>query len=250
VLVCRPQLVDAKVIDRQGFLSALRADLPRAVRKLQEGAISTIDLGQATIGPGMAIFSRFARVIEPSGTSMTVHAALELIGQVQGEVLDEFVGDLDAWTRWAMIWYRDHGFDDGAYDDAEKLFKTTNSSLDGLEKAGIAVARSGKVRLRNRDELPDDWTPAEDTRVTVWEVTQHLVKRLTSTGGEQAAADLLRNSAKWADEARNLAYWLSLAVARSRPKEALDYDSLVTSWPELARIADRDSDAGAEALFE
>jgi putative DNA methylase len=239
VLVCRPQEPGAKVVDRQGFLAALRADLPRAIRKLQEGAISTIDLGQATIGPGMAIFSRFARVIEPSGEAMTVRGALELIGQVQGEVLDEFVGDLDGWTRWAMTWYRDHGFDDGPYDDAEKLFKTTNTSLDGLVRSGIAVSRGNKVRLRTRDELPGDWTPEGDERVTVWEVTQHLVKRLGSGGGEASAAELLRISGRWADEARNLAYWLSLAIARSRPKEALDYDALVTSWPELVRLADK-----------
>lgn len=240
VLVCRPQEEGARVVDRQGFLAALHGDLPRAIRKLQEGAISTIDLGQATIGPGMAIFSRFARVIEPTGEPMTVRSALALISQVQGEVLDEFVGDLDPWTRWAMYWYRDHGFDEGPFGDAENLFRTTNTSLDGLERAGIVRQRPGKVALVSRSELPRDWAPEEDRRVTVWEVTQHLVKRLTSIGGELAAAALLRRTRQWADEARNLAYWLSLAAARSRPKEALDYDALVTSWPELTRLADRE----------
>ncbi|MCA1672196.1 MAG: hypothetical protein LC799_08345, partial [Actinobacteria bacterium] len=236
VLVCRPQAVGARVVDRQGFIAALRADLPRAIRKLQEGAISSIDLGQATVGPGMSIFSYFARVVEPTGTAMTVRSALELIGQVQGEVLDEFAGDVDRWSRWAMLWYRDHGFDNGSFDDAEKLFKTTNTSLDGLERAGIVQSRAGKVRLRNRDELPDDWSPAEDARPTVWEVTQHLARRLAS-GGERAAAPLLAQAQPWADEARNLAYWLSLAAVKSRPKDALDYDALVTSWPELTRLA-------------
>lgn len=241
VLVCRPQLQNARVVDRQGFIAALHAELPRAIRKLQEGAISSIDLGQATIGPGMAIFSRFSKVVEPTGNPMTVHAALDLIGQVQGEVLDEFVGDLDPWTRWAMIWYRDHGFEDGTYDDAEKLFKTTNTSLEGIDRAGIGRSRAGKVRLYTRDELPERWSPDDDNRVTVWEVTQHLVRRLTSAGGEQAAARLLGQTKRWADEARNLAYWLSLAAARARPKDALDYDALVTSWPELARLAERDN---------
>ncbi|MDQ3384710.1 MAG: DUF1156 domain-containing protein [Actinomycetota bacterium] len=238
VLVCRPQLQGARVVDRQGFLSALRAELPRAVRKLQEGAISTIDLGQATLGPGMAIFSRFGRVIEPSGQAMTVRSALSLISQVQGEVLDEFVGDLDRETRWAMAWYRDHGFDDGTFGDAETLFKTTNTSLDGLEVAGIVRSRAGKVALRSREQLPVAWTPAGDRLVTVWEVAQHLVRQLTSAG-EEAAADLLRQCGRWADEARSLAYWLSLtAVAKGRTAEVLDYDALVTSWPELARRAE------------
>ncbi len=240
VLVCRTQDPNAKVIDRQGFLSALRADLPRAIRKLQEGAISSIDLGQATIGPGMAIFSRFARVIEPSGEAMTVDDAIHLIGSVQGEVLNDFVGDLDGPTRWAMDWYRAHGFDFAPFDDAEKVFKTTNTSLDGLVKAGIIESRGGKVRLLAREELTANWSPDEDQDVTVWEVTQHLVRLLTVGGGEDAAAALLKRARRWSDEARNLAYWLSLNVARSRPKEALDYDALVTSWPEIARRAERE----------
>lgn len=240
VLVCRPQVAGAKVVDRQGFLSALRAELPRAVRLLQEGAISTVDLGQATLGPGMAIFSRFGRVIEPSGEAMTVRGALALISQVQGEVLDEFVGDLDRETRWAMAWYRDHGFDDGAFGHAETLFKTTNTSLEGLESAGVVRSRAGKVALLSRHQLPATWTPDGDRVVTVWEVAQHLVHRL-SVGGEAAAADLLRACRSRADEARSLVYWLSLtAAAKGRTAEVLDYDALVTSWPELARRADEE----------
>ena len=249
VLVCRPQEPGARVIDRQGFVAALRSDLPRAIRKLQEGAISAIDLGQATIGPGMAIFSRFARVIEPTGNAMTVSSALRLIMQVQSEVLEEFVGDLDSWTRWAMAWYRDHGFEEGPFDDAEKVFKTTNTSLDGLIKAGIGISRAGKVRLTRRDELPKDWSPDTDRRITVWEVTQHLVNRLATGGGEQAAAELLRLSGRFADDARSLAYWLSnMAATKSRAKDALDYDALVTSWPELVRLAEREEGEGQATL--
>ena len=241
VLVCRPQIQGAKTVDRQRFIGALHAQLPKAIRKLQEGAISSIDLGQATLGPGMAIYSGFAKVVEPTGEAMTVRSALELIGQVQGEVLDEFVGDLDRHTRWAMGWYRDHGFDEGTFDEAEKLSKTTNTSLDGLVASGIARARGGKVALLARDNLPGGWDPDDDRVVTVWEVTQHLVKRLTSEGGEQAAAQLLRQCRRWADEARNLAYWLSVTAAgQGRAKDAFDYDALVTSWPELARLAERD----------
>ncbi|MGH9066796.1 MAG: hypothetical protein ACRD0J_04790 [Acidimicrobiales bacterium] len=239
VLVCRPQVAGAKVTDRQGFLGALRAELPGAIAKLQASAISTIDLGQAVIGPGMAIYCRFARVIEPTGQAMTVGAALDLIGQVQGEVLDDFVGDADPWTRWAMAWYRAHGFEKGSYDDAEKLFKTTNTSLDGLERDGIVAAGGGKVRLLGRSELPADWSPESDDRVSVWEVTQQLVHRLTAGGGERAAADLLARCRSWAPEARSLAYWLSAVAARRQPKDALAYDALVTSWPELGRLADR-----------
>ncbi len=249
VLVCRPQVAGARVVDTQGFLGALRAELPRAVRKLQEGAISTIDLGQATLGPGMAIFSRFSRVIEPSGEAMKVRSALGLIGQVRGEVLDEFVGDVDRETRWAMGWYQTHGLADGPFDDAEKGFKTTNTSLDGLKRADIARSRDGKVALKSRDELSATWSPAEDRHLTVWEVTQHLTKRL-KTGGIQPAAELLREARAKADEARSLAYWLSLtAAARGWTDEVSDYDALVTEWPELARIAERQPEATEESLL-
>ncbi len=239
VLVCRPQEARAKPTDRQGFVAALHAELPRAIRKLQEGDISTVDLGPAAIGPGMAVFSRFSRVIEPSGGSMTVGAALSLISQVSAEVLDEFVGDLDKETRWAMTWFKDHGFEPGTFDDAEKLFKRTDTSLEALTRAGIATGAKGKVVLTLRDRLPDHWDPDTDRHLTVWEVTQHLVKRLTSAGGEQAAADLLRKCRRWGDAARDLAQWLAAASLNSRPAEALDLDALVTSWSELVRLAER-----------
>ncbi len=109
--------------------------------------------------------SRFSRVIEPSGRSMNVSAALTLISRVTGEVLDEFVGDLDGETRWAMGWFKDRGFEAGAYDDAAKLFTATNTSLEGVERAGVATGAKGKVRLVRRDELPGEWDPATDGRL-------------------------------------------------------------------------------------
>ena len=238
VLVCRPQEAAAKATDRQGFLAALHAELPKAIRKLQEGDISTIDLGPAAIGPGMEVFSRYSKVIDTTGKAMTVGASLGLISQVTGEVLDEFVGDLDNETRWAMGWFRDHGFEPGSFDDAEKQSKATNTSLEGLVKAGVAVGSKGKVRLIPRAELPRSWSPETDSYVTVWEVAQYLVKRLTEDG-EEAASSLLRGCRRWAEAARDLAQWLAATALASRPSEALDYDALVTSWSELQRRADR-----------
>ncbi|MGH9125228.1 MAG: hypothetical protein ACRDZ8_10950 [Acidimicrobiales bacterium] len=111
--------------------------------------------------------------------------------------------------------------------------------MESLERAGVARARAGKVMLVPRDAMPSDWSPAADRHVTVWEVTQHLVKRLTTGGGEQAAGELRRECRRWADDARNLAYWLAQASASRRPAEALDYESLVTSWTQLAKVAER-----------
>jgi putative DNA methylase len=236
LLVCRPQEHGARPTDRQGFLAALHAELPKAIRRMQEADISTIDLGPAAIGPGMEVFSRFSKVIEPSGKAMNVGQALRVISQVTGEVLDEFVGDLDPETRWAMGWFRDHGFQVGPFDDAEKLFKATATSLDGVQRAGVARGAEGKVRLIPRTDLPDDWDPATDRRPTVWEVTLHLVKRL-NTDGTDSAAELLGRCGRWAHQARDLAQWLAAAALTTRPAEAIPFDDLVTNWTELQRRA-------------
>ncbi len=234
VLVCRPKEAGAEVVDRQRFVSALRAELPHKIRDVQAAAISTIDLGQAALGAGMQVFSSFDRVLDTDGSTMTVGTALRLIAEVQGEILDEFVGDLDRDTRWAMLWYREHAFTEQRTDDAEKLCRTTNTSIESLQQAGIIRARGGKVSLVLRDEL--DATPT-----TAWELTQHLVRALTSEGGggEVEAAALLRANREAprpvaTDDVRDLAYWLSArAVSRGDASEALAYDALTTSWREI-----------------
>src|SRR5262249_23983891 len=155
--------------------------------------------GQAAIGPGMAIFSRFAYVVDPAtGSRMTVHRALELINQVRAEVLDDFAGTLSPETRWAMTWFRDHGFDEAEYGDAEKLFTQMNTSLDQLKAAGVVDSGRGRVRLVMRDELPISWAPENDGRRPEWETLLHLVKR-HEEGGEQAAGALLRRVQEDAD---------------------------------------------------
>ncbi len=236
LLVCRPREATAKPTDRQGFVAALHAALPRAIRQMQQADISTIDLGPAAIGPGMEVFSRYSRVIEPSGESMTVGQALRLISQVTGEVLDEFVGSLDNETRWAMTWFKEHGFQPGRFGQAETLFTGANTSLDGVQRAGVARGAEGSVWLIPRTDLAPGWSPQHDRRVTVWEVAQHLVKRLDEEG-EDAAAELLSHCGRWADQARDLVQWLAATALASRPSEALPLDALVTVWSDLQKKA-------------
>ncbi|MGH8904414.1 MAG: DUF1156 domain-containing protein, partial [Egibacteraceae bacterium] len=204
VLVCRPQLNTAGMTDRRGFLAELEAELPDALRKLQQGSIAPVDLAQAAIGPGMAVFSRYAKVVEPDGEPMRVRTALGLINQVLGEVLTEQEGEFDPDTRWAIRWFEQRGFDEGPYGEAEVLAIAMVTSVGGLKEAGILAARAGNVRLLSREELAASWNPSTDSRVPVWEVTQHLVKRLDE-GGETAAADLLRQVGGVGEAARDLA---------------------------------------------
>jgi len=237
VLACRPRLETAGVTDRQGFLRELRAKLPGDLRTLQQGYVAPVDLAQAAIGPGMSVFSAFARVVEPTGEAMSVRTALGLINQVLGEVLSEQEDEFDADTRWAIRWFEQFGMDHGEYGTAEVLATAMNTSIRGLEQAGLLSARAGKVGLLGRDELPSGWDPAADRRTPVWEVCQHLMKRL-SEGGDVAAADLLRQVGGLGDAARDLAYRLYAVCERKGwSTEGQAYNALVTAWPELARLA-------------
>lgn len=168
---------------------------------------------------------------------MTVRSALIMINQVLDEVLAEQEGEFDSDTRFAIKWFEQYGFDEGGYDPAEGLARATNVSVKGLEDAGILRARGGRVRLLQVSELPSSWDPASDRRISAWEVTQHLVKALDEAG-EAGAADLLRRLGGLGDVARDLAYRLYVICdRRGWAEDALGYNALITSWPEIARRA-------------
>ena len=237
VLACRPRPETAQTVDRRTFVAALKAELPGALREMQQGAVAPVDLAQSAIGPGMAVFSRYATVLEADGTAMTVRAALAQINKVLDEVLAEQEGEFDAETRWAIKWFEQHGFDEGQFGTADVLARATNTAVAALQEAGVVRSARGTVSLLTREEMPDAWDPGRDSRVPVWEVTQHLIKRLES-GGEQAAADLLRQVGAAGEVARDLAYRLySICERRKWAKQAMAFNALVTSWPEIQRLA-------------
>lgn len=243
VLVCRPRPTDAGVASRRDFLAALKRELPEALRNLQKGNIAPVDLAQAAIGPGMAVFSRYARVLETDGSPMSVRTALSLINQSLDEVLAEQEGEFDADTRWALAWFDQYGFTEGAYGQAETLSTAKNTSVSGMVEAGILAAKAGKVRLLKKEELPADWDPANDDRLTVWEATHHLIRSLDS--GEQAAAGLLKKLGAVAEVARDLSYRLYTVCERRKwSQDAIGYNALVLAWPDLKRLADEQKTAG------
>ncbi len=237
VLVCRPRPDAAPLATRREFLTALVSELPEALRLLREGGIAPVDMAQAAIGPGMAVFSRYARVMEASGETMRVRTALELINETLDEVAEGIDADFDYDTRWATSWFAEYGFEEGEFGRAELLSKSRNTSVAGLAEAGIVASGAGKVRLLGRDELDPDWDPATDRRFTVWEVAHHLIHRIHEQG-EQEAAALLHAVGGHGESAKELAYRLYLICERKGwATEALDYNSLVTSWPELTKLA-------------
>jgi len=250
VLACVPRTKDASLATRREFITALKQELVEALRLLQSGNIAPVDLAQAAIGPGMAIFSRYAKVVESDGSPMTVRTALTLINQVLDEVLAEQEGEFDSDTRWAVAWFEQFGMDEGPYGVAETLSKAKNTSVQGLVEAGVVASQGGKVKLLGREELPDDWPacraktrgagrdPATDARLTEWEAVQHLIRALDRQG-ETGAADLLRKlGSDYGERARDLAYRLyAICERKGWSGEALAYNSLVIAWPEISKLA-------------
>jgi putative DNA methylase len=236
-LVCHPRPDDAPLATRKELVGALKAELPDALRKLQSGNIAPVDLAQSAIGPGMGVFSRYSKVVEADGSAMSVRTALGLINQVLDETLSEQEGDFDGDTRWALAWFEESGMNPGPYGKAETLSKAKNTSISGLVQAGFLESKGGKVRLLDRGELSDAWDPAADARLTVWEVTQHLILAL-DTGGEPKASELLRRVGGLGETAKELAYRLYVICERKKwASEALAYNALVVAWPEISRLA-------------
>jgi putative DNA methylase len=238
VLVCRKRSADAPSVTRGDFLQALRSELPAALHTLQEAAIAPVDMAQASIGPGMAVFSRYKEVLEADDTRMSVREALRIINAELDEYLARQEGDYDSWTRFAVTWFQQHQFGTGRYGEAETLAKARDVAVQGVVEAGILEARAGNVRLLKREELPDGYEPFRDNRQTVWEGCQHLIKRLEREG-EEGAARLAKQLGYQADMARDLAYRLYQLCERNKwAEEARAYNGLIESWREIIKIRD------------
>ena len=252
VLVCRKRYDDAPLATRRQFIDTLKAELPTALAHLQSGGIAPVDLAQAAIGPGMAVYTCYAKVVDATGEAVTVREALTLINQTLDECLSAQEGDFDADTRWALAWFEQHGFEDGDYGDAETLSKAKNTSIASLQAIGILHCKAGKVRLLIPLALRQDWDPRSAGRVSAWLTLHHLI-RVHDAGGEAAAAALVGNLGGVAESARELAYRLyAIAERTKRAREALWYNALVQSWPEIARLArgERGEQGDILAVFE
>jgi putative DNA methylase len=237
VLVCRKREADAPDLTRRDFLNELKSEMPKALAKLQRSNIAPVDLQQAAIGPGMAIYSRYSKVVNAAGDAMPVKEALALINETLDDVLAEQEGGFDSDTRWAVAWFEQSGFEPGEYGVAETLSKAKNTSVAGMVGAKFLESEGGKVRLLRPNELPKDWNPATDQRLTAWEVVHQLI-RVLEAGGESAAADLVAKLGSKAESARELAYRLyTICERKKRAPEALSYNALVQSWPEINRLA-------------
>ena len=237
ILACRPREVTAPMATRGEFIAALKAEMEPAVHILQVENIAPVDLAQSAIGPGIAIFSRYAKVVEADGSDMTVRTSLSLINEILSEILSGEESEFDADTRFALTWFEQYGHNPAPFGDADLLARAKDTTVAGVCDAGVAVSRDGKVRLVERSELPEDWDPAKDLRLTVWETVQHLIRSVGSSETE-AAALLSRLGEGLGERARQLAYLLYGICDRKKwSEEAGAYNMLVVAWPEISRLA-------------
>lgn len=258
VLSLRPRSDGAPTTDRRGFIAALESELPAALRRLEQGQVAPVDLPQAAIGPGMAVFSRYAGVLEPDGTKMTVRSALARINEILDQVLNEQEGDFDATTRFALAWYRQHGYSVGKFGDADNLARARNTSVDLLDRDGILTSRAGNVQLLKAADLSADYDVTMDRHTSIWEALHHLV-RVLERDGIAPAGDFLRaalarrDGAVDADLVKELAHLLfRVAEVNSATKDALSFNALVTSWPEIMDVAraERPDTVVSQAAFD
>ena len=237
VLVCRPRSATASTISRRAFLRELNQVLPEALDEMTKGAgddrspVAPVDLSQAIIGPGMAVFSKYSAVLEADGTPMSVRTALQLINRFLAE--DDFDHD----TQFCLSWFGQYGWKEGKFGEADTLARAKGTSVDGVKQAGVLYATGGVVRLLKWAEYPTDWAPGADTRLPIWEVLHQLI-RLFKTEGESGAGGMLAAVQSKAEATRQLAYRLYTLCERAGwAEDARAYNEIVTSWGAIETAA-------------
>jgi putative DNA methylase len=255
VLVCRKRSQNAPTISRKQFLRELDNTLPEALEEMIGGAegispIAPVDLAQAAIGPGMAVFSRYEAVLEADGSPMTVHNALILINKSIDEYFSQAESDMDSDTRFCVDWFLQYGFAAGQFGEADVLARAKGTTVDGVTQAGVLESGGGKVRLLRKDEYPADWDPATDTRVPVWEACHHLCRALGES--ETAAGTLLARMPEKGEPVRQLAYRLYTQCERKGwAEDARVYNELITSWQAILEVSRQAGESGTQMnLFE
>jgi len=236
ILVCRPREANAEAISRKDFQRQLRAELPEALETMiggRQGEISPIapvDLAQAAIGPGMAVYSRYSAVLEADGSPMKVREALILINRVVDEYFNQAGEELDADTRFCIDWFSTQGWKTGKFGEADTLARAKGTSVEGVQEAGVVESGNGKVRLLRWKEYPADWNPGKDHRLPAWEALHHLI-RAFNTAGESAAGQLLGQMPERGESLRQLAYRLYTLCERKKwAEDARAYNEIIQAW--------------------
>lgn len=250
ILVCRPRSKDAAQISRRQFIRELNAELPVALDAMtreSEGLhspVAPVDLSQAIIGPGMAVYSKYAAVLEADGSPMTVRTALQIINRFLAE------DDFDSDTQFCLHWFEQYGWETGKFGEADVLSRSKGTSVEGVKSAGVIHSAGGNVRLLKWSEYPSNWDPKSDQRLPVWEVLHQLI-RVFNTDGETGAAAVFAAVQSKAEAARQLAYRLyTLCERKNWAEDARAYNEVVTSWSGIESAAAKDPGYVQRELFD
>lgn len=250
VLACRPRSEEAEATTRRAFIATLRAELPTALRSMLQGSIAPVDLAQATIGPGIAVFSRYSRVRDSDGSNMSVRDALLLINATLDDVLGEQESDFDPDTRFAVKWYRQFGWDEATSGEADQLAQSSDTTVGTLERGGIFRAKGGRAGLVVPIDLGGAWDPDSDSQVSIWEATVRLAAILDASGMDKVAELLPRVQTRVSlDAVKELGFLLFReAEKKSDSRDAGLFNALVSVWSDVAELARRQDDAGSKGI--
>jgi putative DNA methylase len=250
VLVCRSRPADAGTISRRQFQRELNTVLPEALDEMTKGSgddrspVAPVDLSQAIIGPGMAVFSKYAAVLEADGSMMSVKTALQLINRFLAE--DDFDHD----TQFCLHWFEQYGWKDGKFGEADTLARAKGTSVDGVRQTSVLYATGGIVRLLKWNDYPIAWDPAKNKRLPIWESLHHLI-RVFKTEGESGAGKVLGTIAPKAEPTRQLAYRLYTLCERAGwAEDARAYNEIITSWSAIEAVAARVPGLTQGSLFD
>ncbi len=255
VLVCNKRAITADSISRREFQRELREHMPEALEAMIGGETGTtpiapVDLAQAAIGPGMAIYSKYASVLNQDGSTMSVHEALILINRSISDYLNPDSGNFDADTLFCDDWFSQHGWSEGLFGDADTLARAKGTSVEGVQSAGVIEAGGGKVRLLKWTEYPQNWDPKTDTRTPIWEACHQMI-RVLNQQGESAAGALLAKMPERGEPIRQLAYHLYTQCERKKwAEEARAYNELIGSWHAIVAASHETGHRGEQAGLE
>lgn len=235
VLVCRKRAADAPLATRREFVNALKRELHPALDALQTSNIAPVDLAQSAIGPGMGVFSRYAKVLEADGSEMSVRSALQIINQELDSYFSDQDGELDRESRFCVELYTQYAFNDVKFGEADVLARAKNTSIEGIASKGALFAEKGMVHLRTREELSSAQASAAPM---TWMLAQRLTHALATGGIEECAKVVNDSPGINVDGAKALAYRLfTIADKKKWNEEAFAYNSLVTAWEEIQNKA-------------
>jgi putative DNA methylase len=250
VIVCRPRSASAETISRRAFLRELNQVLPQALDEMTKGAgderspVAPVDLSQAIIGPGMAVFSKYVAVLEADGNPMSVRTALQLINRFIAE------DDFDSDTQFCLHWFEQNQWKDGKFGVADTLARAKGTSVDGVKQSGVLNAAGGVVRLLKWSDYPIDWESSDSQRLPVWKVLHQLI-RVFKSNGESGAGAVLAIAQTKAEAVRQLGYRLYTLCERAGwAEDARGYNELITSWSAIEAAAAKVPDPRQAELFD